>query len=98
MLGHFIHFKGKGGWVFGVPIICGVLLFTFCDVTGISNRYFRPICFIISAVILWYVDKGDNLIRYGQNITKRKNTVIFIEMKYWAILLALAGFFSLKYT
>jgi hypothetical protein len=65
-----------------VPLICGVILSVFCDATDISTQYVRPACFLITAVVLWFVNKGDDLILYGRNTTRGQNTVMWLDMKF----------------
>jgi hypothetical protein len=95
VLTHLIYHKGKGLWVLAVPLVSGIVLFSICDIAGIDTRFARPFCFFLSAAIIWFVDAGHHLILYGKNSNKGKNTLYWIDMKYWAILLALAGAFSL---
>lgn len=91
MLAHIIQHKGKGGWVLGAPLICGVVLFILSDAVGVDTPYIRPVCFFISAAIVWFVDDGHHLIQHGHSTNKRQNTFMWIDMKYWAIPLAIAG-------
>ncbi|MFA6249259.1 MAG: hypothetical protein WC615_20120 [Mucilaginibacter sp.] len=95
MLAHLIYHKGKGRWVMAVPLICGIVLFSICDIAGVDTKFARPACFFLSAAIIWFVDAGHHLILYGKNSNKGQNTLYWIDMKYWAILLALAGAISL---
>lgn len=97
MVEHFIRFKGKGMWVFSVPLICSIVLFMYCDISGTDSRYVRPACLLISAVILWFVDKGHHLILYSKNTSRDVNSIMWIDVKYWAIALAIAGFIALYY-
>jgi hypothetical protein len=78
-----------------VPLICGIVLFSICDIAGVDTKFARPACFFLSAAIIWFVDAGHHLILYGKNSNKGQNTLYWIDMKYWAILLALAGAISL---
>ena len=97
MVAHLLHFKGKGGWVLGLPLAIAVVLFIFCDAMDISTKYNRPLCLIISSVIIWFVDKGPELLSHGKNGNKGLNTFMWIDMKFWAIVLALIGFVCLRF-
>jgi hypothetical protein len=74
MLHIIIQRKGKGGWVLGAPLICGLVLFILADAVGVDTPYIRPACFFISAAIVWFVDKGHHIIQNGHSTNKRQNT------------------------
>ncbi|MBL4675245.1 MAG: hypothetical protein JKY70_03420 [Mucilaginibacter sp.] len=95
MILHLIQRRGKGGWVLAIPLICGAILFILADAAGLGEKYARPATFFISAAIVWFFDKGHQLLHYGRNINKGQNTLMWIDMKFWAIPFAVAGAISL---
>ena len=95
VIAHLIHFKGRGNWVLATPLIAGIVLFMFCDIAEIDTGYVRPACLLISAVILWFADKGHHLILYGKSPNKGKNSMLWVDMKYWAIIMAVLAFVDL---
>lgn len=92
MLAHFIPHKGKGFLVLGLPLICGIILFVLFDAMSLNERYILPASLLISSVIIWFYDGGPDIIRYGfVYARKSNNTLCWIEIKYWAIVLGIAG-------
>jgi len=92
MLAHFIPHKGKGLFVAVMPLICGIVLFILFDAINLNERYILPVSLLISSFIIWFYDGGPAVIRYGISKTpKSRNTLFWIEIKYWAIVLGLAG-------
>ncbi|TWR28357.1 hypothetical protein FPZ42_03840 [Mucilaginibacter achroorhodeus] len=95
MIAHFIQHRGKGHLVLAAPLIVGVILFVFTDAIGHGEKYVRPATFFISAAFVWFYDKGPLLLQLGRNVNRGQNTLMWIDMKFWAIPLAIAGAISL---
>ena len=94
MLAHLIHYEGKGGWVLGLPILIALIFFTVFNLLNLNELYVRSLTFLLSAFILWFVDGGPAMLRDWPNNTKskkNKNRFMWIEMKYWALLMGVIG-------
>jgi len=99
MLAHFIHYKGKGGWVIVMPLLIGVVLFIIADLLSINDRYNGPAALILSGVILFILDIKHKKTTEGEIIqrviklprVKNKNTFIWIEMRFWGMFLFAIG-------
>ncbi|MGZ3756387.1 MAG: hypothetical protein ACXVAY_07840 [Mucilaginibacter sp.] len=93
MVHHSIYIKGKGYWVFLVPIATACVLFTVCSVTGLNDKYVRPVTLLISSFILWFMDGGPAALKDGIDIQhqKGKNSRLWLEVKYWALLRGIIG-------
>ncbi|MCO5946635.1 hypothetical protein [Mucilaginibacter flavidus] len=92
MLAHFIPHNGKGLFVPAIPLICGCVLFILFDGLNWDDRFILPISLLLSSFIIWFYDGGPAVIREGiREAPKSKNTLFWIEIKYWAIVLGIAG-------
>jgi hypothetical protein len=92
MIGHFIRFKGKGVLVILLPLIIGIILFLVFDGLNWNDRYVFPISLLSSSFIIWFYDSGPALLRDGfSNRIESKHTFCWIEIKYWAMVLGIAG-------
>ncbi|WP_311947625.1 hypothetical protein [Mucilaginibacter terrae] len=100
MLGHFIHFKGKGALVIVLPMLIAFVLFIIFNALNINDNCVAGTTLITSAIILFYLDyKRENvntgLIQLTGKIQSGKNTVLWIDMRYWAVLMGVGGMISL---
>lgn len=97
MFAHLIHHKGKGGWVIAIPLIIAVILFIAFDICEISTSYIGTISLFFSAVVLWRLDHGHEWLHYRKEIRPKRpiNSLMWIEVKYWAIILIFAAILSL---
>jgi hypothetical protein len=92
MIAHFIPHKGKGGLVIILPLFIGIILFLIFDGLGFNDKYILSISLLLSAFIIWFYDGGAALLREGfNNYVKSKNTLFWIEIKYWGILMGITG-------
>lgn len=92
MLAHFIPRKGKGIMVILLPIVIGVILGIIFDAIKLKDQYILPAALILSAFIIWFYDDGPKIVRNGfKNYRTSNNTLFWIEIKYWAILLGIIG-------
>lgn len=92
MLAHFIPHKGKGGFVILLPLLIGIILYFIFDGFNLDEKYILPLSLLLSAFIIWFIDGGTAVIREGfSNYTKSKNTLFWIEIKYWGIVLGMIG-------
>lgn len=96
---HFIQVKGKGGWVLGVLLIISVLLFIIADALSWSDKYNGPLTLILSGMILFLIDSKHERIIEGDVVQrpvklpriKNRNTLMWIEVRYWGIMFAIVG-------
>ena len=92
MLGHLIRYKGKGILVMALPLGIGIVLFILFDAFNCDERYILSISLLSSSFIIWFYDGGPALLREGfSNRIKSRHTLWWIEIKYWAIVLGIAG-------
>jgi len=92
MLAHLVRFKGKGFLVILLPVLIGVILFILFDAFNWDERYILTISLFSSSFIIWFYDGGPALLREGfSNRIKSRHTFWWIEIKYWAIVLGIAG-------
>jgi len=99
MLAHFIQHKGKGLWVILLPLFLGILLATLADFLSYGSNYVGATAFLLSGLILFFIDNKRPTTTVGVIVqkvvklprVKRKNTLMWIEVRYWAILLAGIG-------
>ncbi|MBS1523981.1 MAG: hypothetical protein JST50_23465 [Bacteroidetes bacterium] len=92
MLAHLIPHKGKGGLVLALPLIVALMLFTIADVVHLNEQYIGAISLLSSAFIIWFYDGGPELLREGPKRAKKsKNTLFWIEIKYWALISGIIG-------
>jgi hypothetical protein len=99
MFAHFIHYKGKGGWVIGMPFLIGFILFVLTSVYGINDRYNGAILLILSGIILFMMDNKRVKVYEGEIVQrtillprgKRQNTFMWIELRYCAVAMCLVG-------
>jgi hypothetical protein len=99
MLAHFIHYKGKGGWVIGMPLLIGFMLFVVTSVYAINDRYNGAILLTLSGIKLFMMDNRRIKVYEGEIVqrtitqpkVKRQNTFMWIELRYCAVAIGLAG-------
>ncbi len=92
MFAHFIPHKGKGSLVFVLPLLTGIILFLIFDGLNLNDKYILPVSLLLSAFIIWFYDGGPKVIRDGfSRYEKSKNTLFWIEIKYWSIVLGIIG-------
>ncbi|TSD66147.1 hypothetical protein FFF34_001735 [Inquilinus sp. KBS0705] len=99
----FYQRKGKGGWVLGVPLIVAIILFIIADALSINDKYIGVVTLFTSAIILFMIDNKRATAAEGDIIQrtiklprqKRINTLMWIEVRYWAMILAVAGVIAL---
>ena len=99
MIAHFIQHKGKGIFVVLVPLLLGFAIAVVVDGFSLTDKYVGPITFFISGIILFLLDNKRQKITEGILIertirlprVKRKNTFMWIEVRYWGILISLIG-------
>jgi len=92
MFVHFIPHKGRGALVLALPLVVGIVLFIIADAFHLSDRYIGPISLLSSSFIIWFYDGGPALLREGlHNVKKSKHTLFWIEIKYWALVMGIAG-------
>ncbi|WP_094571639.1 hypothetical protein [Mucilaginibacter xinganensis] len=99
MIAHLIHYKGKGIWVLAAPMFVGLILFTVADGFAWNDKYIGAITFLLSGVILFFIDSNRKKVTEGIIVVrtvklpreKRKNTFMWIEVRYWGILIGLIG-------
>jgi len=97
---HFIPRKGKGPWLIVMPLILIAILYIVADSISLDERYIVPIALLLSGFILFTLDNRRATTIEGDLVTrivklpreKGKNTLIWIELRYWAILMGLTGF------
>jgi len=90
MLAHLIPHKGKGLLIFLIPLITGFILALIFDVNTLNDKYILPIALTLSAVFIWFYDGGPKIVRDGfKNYQRGNNTLFWIEIKYWAILMGI---------
>ncbi|MGZ3944655.1 MAG: hypothetical protein ACXVJB_06910 [Mucilaginibacter sp.] len=100
MLAHFIQHKGKGGWVVALPMFISIILFIVADALSWTDKYIGAITLVSSGFILFMLDNKREEITHGEiNIRtvklprkKRINTLMWIDVHYWAMLMSLVGF------
>jgi len=92
MIGHLIRFKGKGFLVIVLPLVFGIILFLIFDGLSWNDEYVFPASLLLSAFTIWFYDGGPAILREGFGKTpKSRHTFMWIEIKYWALVLGLAG-------
>jgi hypothetical protein len=99
MLGHFIRYKGKGIWVIVLPLLICLTLAQLLDFFHFDDRYLGGVSFCTSGIILFFMDNGRKTVTEGMLVQKvvklprekRKNTLMWIEVRYWAIILFVIG-------
>ena len=76
-----------------MPLLIAFILFLIFGELAWNEQYIGSISLLLSAIILWFVDNGPDLLTYSREIkrVKSKNALMWIEVKYWAIVLAIAG-------
>lgn len=97
MLAHLIKYKGKGYLVLVLPLFTAFLLFLIFNGMALNDKYVGAISLLLSSFIIWFIDDGPEALRNGfkRQDTTGKNTFMWIEIKYWAIVLGIAGCISL---
>jgi hypothetical protein len=92
MLLHFIPRKGKGFLVPALPLIVGIVLFILFDAFNLDERYILSISLLFSSIVIWFYDGGPAVVRDGiRQAAKSNNTLFWIEIKYWAIVMGITG-------
>lgn len=99
MLVHFIQRKGKGPWVVLMPVLIGFVLAEVADVTSFGTNYVGAVTFLLSGAILFMLDNKRQTVIEGEIIQKeiklprlkRINTLMWIEVRYWAMLMIAIG-------
>jgi len=96
MLAHLIQQKGKGGLVFTLPLLLAFSLFLIFDAIKFDDKYIGTISLLTSSVILFWLDYKREIINTGLihkigKLQKGKNTFMWIDMRYWAIVLFVWG-------
>lgn len=99
MLAHFIQRKGKGPWVVALPLLISVILFIVADGYSWNDKYIGAITLISSGIILFMLDnkreaiiEGDIIMRTVKLPRKKGlNTLMWIEVRYWAIMISAIG-------
>ncbi|MCJ8209099.1 hypothetical protein MUY27_05225 [Mucilaginibacter sp. RS28] len=99
MLAHIIQHKGKGGWVIGMPLIIGFVLFVLTDALSINDKYNGAVTFLLSGVSLFVMDNKRVKVYEGAIVQrvvylpriKRQHTFMWVELRYCAILITLVG-------
>lgn len=92
MLGHLIPRTGKGIFVLLIPLLTGFVLALIFDAKDLNDKYIMPIALMLSAAIIWFYDGGPKIVRDGfKNYERSNNTLFWIEIKYWAILMGIIG-------
>ncbi|RYZ96862.1 MAG: hypothetical protein EOP47_22950 [Sphingobacteriaceae bacterium] len=99
MLAHLIHYEGKGHLVITLPLVIAIVLFVAADAFNFNRRYIGSISLMLSSVILWVLDGGPDMLNYdpGVRAPRRKNALMWIPVKYWAIILGIGACISLAY-
>lgn len=101
MLAHFIYHKGKGRYVLGIPLIVSVILFVFFDAMALDDKYIASITLLLSAIIVYLIDDKRPVFYEGDINQQRvkgprgNNSLMFINMRYWAYILALGGIIAM---
>jgi hypothetical protein len=100
MLAHLIHYERRGKWVFILPLLIAGLLFIVFDNLGIDTQYIRTSTFFLSAAILYYIGYERQIIIEGVSEKShrkptKKDTFMWVHIRFWAMILALIGFISL---
>jgi hypothetical protein len=99
MLLHLVHFKGKGFWVLIVPMIFAIVMFQMADFLPINKDLIGAFALIISGILLFLIDNSRTTVIEGDIIkkeiklprVKNKNTMMWIEVRYWGLLMAVIG-------
>jgi hypothetical protein len=99
MLLHLVHFKGKGFWVLIMPIISAIVMFQMADFLPINRNLIGALALIISGILLFLIDNRRTTVIEGDIIkkeiklprVKNKNTMMWIEVRYWGLLMAVIG-------
>ncbi len=99
MLAHLIHYKGKGCWVFILPLLSAFILFLLFDVFDLDDNYIGALSLIISGTILFLIDHRGKKVIQGELVQtviilpreKNKNTFMWIEAQYWGVLMVVIG-------
>jgi hypothetical protein len=100
MIAHLIQRKGRGGWVFIMPMLIAFILFVIFSVLEWDDKYIRDISLILSCFALLLLDTKPEIISEGViqktgNRPKGIHQFMWIEMRYWAIALGVLGFILL---
>lgn len=93
MLAHFIQRKGKGAWVVVMPMLIAAILFIVFSVAEWNDKYVGAASIIISAFVLWFLDNGSSILHReaGYEQKQGKNELMWIDVKYRAIILGIVG-------
>jgi hypothetical protein len=95
MFAHFIPRKGKGPIVIVLPLLIGIVIFIMADAFQVDQKYrdyIGPVSFLLSSFIIWFYDGGPAVLRDGiSKSPKSRHTLFWIEIKYWALVLGIAG-------
>lgn len=99
MLAHLIHYKGKGGWVFILPLLSAFILFLLFDGLDLDDNYVGALSLVISGTILFLIDHRGKRVIQGELIQtivrlpreRNKNTFMWIEARYWGMLMVVIG-------
>jgi|GEM_PF-2943327 len=96
MLAHLIQQKGKGGLIFALPLLIAFSLFLIFDGIKLDDKYIGAISLLTSSVILFWIDYKREIVNTGlihqiEKLQKGKNTFMWIDMRYWAIVLFVWG-------
>jgi hypothetical protein len=93
MLGHFIHYKGKGGLVLLFPLLIGVMLAMVFEAFKVADKYLLPLSLLLSSILLYLIDNKtvDSIGEINMKPVKADNSLMWIKMKYWAIILGIIG-------
>ncbi len=102
MLAHLIHHEGKGGWVFGLPLLIAFILFILFENLNLDTQYIRSVTLLSSSIILYYMDYDRVTIFEGVSEKRlrtpsKKNSLVWIPMRYWAVAIAILGVISVWY-
>lgn len=79
--------------ILALPFMIAIVLFILVNDNTTFDRYIGAISIMLSSIICWFVDGGPSILKKGATITftKGKNTLMWIELKYWAIVSAVGG-------
>jgi len=99
MFAHFVHYKGKGILVILLPMALAGILFSVGEAFSWNDKYIPGVAFLISGMILFYIGSWRKKVNEGTLVIrtvklpreKGKDTFMWIELKYWGILVGLIG-------
>jgi hypothetical protein len=99
MILHLMQRKGNGAFVLITPLLIAIMLFILSDIIPINDKYIGAISLILSGIIMFALDNRHKTVTQGSIVpviikqprVKRKNLLMWIEVRYWAIASATVG-------